>query len=42
MRDKIYYVGIALSLISLCCKFSAASVVLLIVGFSMVLTGYIR
>ena len=42
MRDRTYYIGAILSLISLCCRFSTASVVLLIIGFSMVLTGYIK
>jgi len=42
MRDRIYYIGAILTLIALCCNYSAVNVVMIVIGFSMVLTGYIK
>ena len=42
MRDKVYYAGAILTLISLCCRYSTLTAVMLVVGFCMVLTGYVK
>ena len=41
-RDRVYYLGAVISLISLCCRHSALSTTMLIVGFIMVLVGYVK
>lgn len=42
MREKIYYLGAILTLIALCCNYSTLTVVMIVVGFSMVLAGYVK
>jgi len=42
MRDNVYYVGVILTLIALCCEYSTFMVVMLVVGFCMVLAGYVK
>ena len=42
MRDKVYYAGVILTLISLCCRYSTFTAVMLVVGVCMVLAGYVK
>lgn len=41
-RDRVYYVGAAISLIALCSRPSPVTSVMLVVGFVLVLAGYIK
>lgn len=41
-RDRVYYLGVILSLIALCTKHIGISAVMLSVGIIMVLVGYMK
>lgn len=41
-RDRVYYLGAILSLIAMCSRYSTLSISMLIVGFVLVLVGYVK